>query len=193
MTLNPHHADTHRDRGVARLHAGRVGEAEGDLAAALARNPGDPEALMFHGLALFATKRYSEASERFDRCDSLGYPYVYLTLWRAMARARSGSEARSVLRQVSGVLSPEEWPRPLVLAFLDPAKAPEAVRGAPPTRRDEASFYVAAWALSEEQRETPARRDARERARRALEQVSSRGDPRSIAVLMARIELARLR
>jgi tetratricopeptide (TPR) repeat protein len=193
IALNPRYAEFHRDRGVARLYAGRLGKAEGDLAAALARNPDDPETLMFHGFVLFAMARYREASERFDRCAALGYPYVYLTLWRAMARARSGGDARGLLRQASDVLSPEEWPRALLLAFLDPAKAADAVRGAPPARRDEASFYLAAWTLSREGEETSLRRFADERVRRTLEQVSSRGDRHSIAVLMAGIELARRR
>ncbi len=193
LALNPRYSETFRDRGAARLYAGRLVEAERDLTAALAGAPDDPEALAFHGLVLFATARYREAVERLDRCEWLGYPYEYLALWRALARVRSGMDAREVLQQASAAFSPGEWPGPLVLAYLDSGRAPDAVSAAPPGKRAEASFYLAIWALSGERRAGMVPSDARQRARAALQQVASMGHRHSVEVMMAGIELGRMR
>lgn len=188
LALNPRHADTLRDRGAARLRAGRPAEAEGDLAAALALDPADPEALAFLGFALFAQGRYREAGERFDRCEELRYPYVYLPFWRALAHARAGAEARGILRAALDSLPAGEWPRPLVAAFLDPDSGAEALRRAPQARGDEASFYLAAWALSRPQ---PDGAQARASATRALRDIAAGRSPDSIEGMLARFEIER--
>ncbi len=139
LELNPHFPAALKDRGVARLFAGKPEDAAADLGAALAAAPYDAEGFTFHGFALFALGRFGEAHERFEQARALGYPYPYLALWRALALKRAGAPWREPLRE-----APTQWPRALMKAVLEPG-AERALQAMPRARRAEAAFYLGAF------------------------------------------------
>ena len=146
IALSPTHAVAWRDRGETRLLAGDASGALADLDAAIERAPADAEALAFRGFAHFARGYYAAAVRDFDVCAELRFPYVYLPLWRALARQYDRRDWRDFLRAEAERYAADEWPAPLMRAVLGDGTLPRDVEA-------RAKLYLGAFALGERKRQ----------------------------------------
>jgi lipoprotein NlpI len=117
--LDPSSAAIHSSRAVVLMHRRDYDRALAELDRALEMQPKFAHARYVRGRALFDIGRFEEAAETFSQVMRDGRRDAYTAIWRYLALARGGRDAREELRALAQTLDRGSWPGPVIGLFLD--------------------------------------------------------------------------
>lgn len=146
LELFPYYSQAWSALGRARFLRGDDARAAAALTRAIELNPEDGEVHAFRGLVHYRRARYEEALADLRRARALHLAYPYLPLWEWLAARRAGVAPGDTVERAWRALGPDEWPAPLLAAYLGHGDAAVPARAHARDPRDprigEAAFYL---------------------------------------------------
>jgi lipoprotein NlpI len=187
---NPGKANAYNNRANVFIRNGQFDRAVQDYDKALELDPKFRVALGGRGRARFNQADYAPAADDLAAALALKPKDPYTALWLYLARLRAGQPARDRLREEAAKLDRDDWPWPVVAAFLgdsDTATILADVRRSTADDRAvqqcEAEFYFGAQSTAQGDTAT---------ARDLLQQAAAICPGFYIEAIGAKYELARL-
>ena len=145
VTLDPNYALAYSGRGHA-FAAG--GDLNGAIAAGVKATELDPKNGRFRenlGIWRYEAGDYTKASADLARSIELGGD-VYATLFRFLARARSGQDTAAELQANASRFRTTEWPYAVVELYLGKRTTAATLGNATnPDQKCEAQYYIGQW------------------------------------------------
>lgn len=142
-------AHVHYNRGNARSALGEQRLALEDFDRALELAPGLTRAVYNRGVVRFYLAEFADAASDLDRALEREPENAYRMIWRYLARARSGEDAREALARNASAVNMQEWPGPLIAFLLGEGTLQQTVKATQDvdfekqvTKTCEAAYYV---------------------------------------------------
>jgi tetratricopeptide (TPR) repeat protein len=145
IELNDQSVKAYIGRGGSRVALGDADSAVTDFSKVIEIAPGNVIAWFNRGAAWLSKGENFKAAEDFTQALKLQPTNAYASLWRFIARSRSGDgdAAKAELQASSTKLSQSAWPWPAVQLFLGDKDGPETLAAAKtPGDQCEAQFYL---------------------------------------------------
>ncbi len=154
IQLKPDYAEAYNNRAQAYMAKGSLGRPLLDLRRAITVAPDNPISYRLRGNLYFYQGNYGAAAADFTKHAELapGDPYNAIRLYLALRR--SGQDAAQRLRELTGTVPADQWPRPIIDLYLGGTTAERVLATVPAggdtaarERACEAYFYVGYYYL----------------------------------------------